>query len=129
MNKFDTNDATTAILDNHGAFFAFSNAQMLEQMQPSTKYVGLGAGLICPDDNAAQLLMDLNRITKTKIEWELEHNSKKDIIWYELSNHECQISMNYNPVVERLEPYGITEEEIKAEWGQYFQNCVENDYF
>ena len=38
-----------------GAFFAFSNEQVDEQKQEGVKYVSLGAGMICPKENASRL--------------------------------------------------------------------------
>lgn len=129
MKRFDTNEMTTEALARAGAFFAFSNEQFDAEAKDGVEYVSLGSGLICPRDTAAQLFADLDVINQEKIKWEIEQNGKKDIIWYELGNHECQIGMDYSNVVDKLKPYGITEDDIKAEWRDYFQMCVDNDYF
>lgn len=129
MKKFNDSSRMTEILAHHGAFFAFSNRQYDEHAEPGVEYTGLFSGLICPKDQAPSLIANLDLLHQEKIAWELENNSKKDIIWYQLANHECQIVGSYSEVIELLEPYGITVDDIKAEWRPYWDNCVENNYF
>ncbi|WP_456303359.1 DUF7659 family protein, partial [Vibrio lentus] len=45
-----------------GAFFAFSNKQFDEAKKEGVKYASLGMGLICPVDNAKQLMTRLDSI-------------------------------------------------------------------
>ena len=123
------NDKQTEAFNKHGAFFAFSNKQLDEHKIDGVDYVSLGAGLIAPKDNAESLVNDLDSIYKTAIKQDIEENGIKDIIWRELANHECQITYDYSEVTNKLQDYGITEEQIKAEWPAYFQNCIDNDYF
>jgi hypothetical protein len=129
MKRFNHDAAMDKIMASHGAFFAFSNKQFDEASKPDIKYVGLGGGLIAPEDQAKSLIANFEKITAEKIAWELENNTRKDIIWYELANHECQISGSYREAFNVLEPYGITEDEIKSEWPAYWDHCVEHDYF
>ena len=60
---------------------------------------------------------------------DIAENGKKKIIWRELSNHECQISMDISNAVKALEGYGITKVEDGQEWKEYFNYCVDNDLF
>ena len=129
MNIFNTDSAQSKALNKNGAFFAFSNKQFDEAKKENTKYISLGGGLIAPESNAESLIKELDSICTQKIEFELNNNSIKDIIWYELANHECQISCDYESVISLLKPYGITEDMIKAEFSDYYQHCVDNDYF
>jgi len=57
--------------------------------------------------------------------------TNRDIIWYELANHETQISGDLTSVYETLEDYpGITKQMILYEYrGGYYQYCIDNDYF
>ena len=129
MNRFNTDSAQSQVFDKNGAFFAFSNKQFDEAKKEDIKYMSLGGGLIVPEINAETLVKELDSICNKKIKFELANNSIKDLIWYELANHECQISCDYGSVVSLLAPYGITEDMIKAEYDDYYQNCIDNDYF
>ena len=120
----------TELFNSTGAFFAFSNKQFDERKQPGIKYVSLGAGLICPSYNASQLVSGLDSINDAGIAADIAENGIKAIIHRELVNHECQISMEIDDAVNKLSDYpGITRETVQAEWPEYFQHCVDNDYF
>ena len=119
----------TAAFKKHGAFFAFSNQQLDEQKQPGIAYVSIGAGLIAPKDNANQLIADLDSIHLSAVAQDLAENGVKGIIHRELANHECQITGDYDIVISILADYGITAEQIKNEWREYMDICIENDYF
>ena len=129
MNKYDTNKQISEAMTKHGAFYAFGDKQFDEQKKEGIKYGSMGAGLVCPIDNADALKEDINNAVKGKIDWELANNTKKDIIWYHFGNHECQISGDYTCVIGILSDYGITKDEVHAEWKPYFNHCVKNDYF
>ena len=129
MKHFNYNQALSAIHQKHGAFFALSSEQFKEQKKEGVQYASMGCGLICPKENCDTLYKEMEALFSQKIQWELEHNTKKEIIWYELGNHECQISGGIESIVGLMESYGITRDEILAEWPGYFQHCVENDYF
>jgi|TARA_R110001606_G_scaffold366348_1_gene521447 hypothetical protein len=117
------------VMENNKAFFAFSDEQFNSQKWDDIEYISLGSGLVCPKENAVKLTQELNKISANRIKKELEENSVKDIIWRELANHECQIVGDYSDVVDLLAGYGITEQDIKDQWGSYYQDCIDNDYF
>lgn len=117
------------ILDDNGAFFAFDNDQMDKYANQSLSYKNLGGGLYCPEINVTALSNQLKDSFDFKIRWELDNNSLKDIIWYQLANHETQITGDYSDACEALKPYGISEDQIKTEWPSYYQNCIDNEYF
>lgn len=124
-----TEQATTDLLDLNGAFFAFSGQQLEEGSKDGVEYVAMGMGLICPKSNARAIYDGLERINKRGIELDMEENGAKDIIWRELANHECQITCNPDDAIQALTNYPITEEDIRAQWGDYWAHCVKNDYF
>jgi len=124
-----TNDKQTALFSETGAFFAFSGKQFEEAKVDGIKYVNLGAGMICPKDNVTKLIDGLDSIQKEAIKQDIEENGVKAIIHRELGNHECQITMDYDEVVQLLKPYDITEEQVIAEWNEFWQKCVDNDWF
>jgi len=123
------NSKQTEAFNKFGAFFAFSDSQFNEKKVNGIKYTSLGAGLIAPTDNAKSLVKALNTITSEAIQADIADNGIKAIIHRELANHECQITGSYDDVIDKLEPYGITVEQIKAEWPEFWNICVDNDYF
>ena len=122
-------EAQTKAFNDAGAFFAFSNTQFDEAKTEGVKYVQLGAGLISPKENAEALTKRLDTIYEEAVKQDVAENGKKDIIWRELANHECQIVGDPSDCVTRLDGYPITEEEIQAEWPAYYNHCIDNDYF
>lgn len=127
--KWNYQEAVTLLFNVNGAFYAFSQKQYNEKVVGGVEYVGLGGGLVCPKNNASNLLKDFDVIHTKNIKIDLEDNGVKKIIWRELANYECQIVSDYSDAVEALENHGITEEQVKAEWKDYFQHCVDNNYF
>lgn len=129
MKHCNVDNEQTKILDDNGAFFAFSKDQFNTCSTQSLIYKSLGGGLYCPQNNIDNLSAQLKDSHTFKINWELSNNTLKDIIWYQLANHETQISGDYSEACEALKPYGISENQIKTEWPSYYQNCIANDYF
>jgi len=124
-----TNDQTTEVFNRFGAFFAFSDEQFNKAKQAGVEYESLGAGLIAPVGSATALMGELANIHNKARQQDISDHGIKAIIHRELANHECQITMDYTDALPALEPYGITVEQIKAEWDEFYQHCVDNDYF
>ncbi len=129
MKHYDVNDEQTKVFDSFGAFFAFGQKQFDEKKVDGISYTHAGAGLITPAGTANALFEALEKINNSKVSWELENNSKHDIIFYNLANYECQITMDYSDAVDNVKDYGITEKEVAAVWPEYFNHCIDNDYF
>lgn len=119
----------TPILELHKAFFCFSQKQFDEQKTEGVEYVSMGGGLICPKENAKALRDDIKAESKRSINEDLANNSTKEIIWRELANHEAQISCSIEDTLSALQGYGITADEVAAEYTSYFDHCVQNDLF
>lgn len=110
------NDSQTAVIDKAGAFFAFSDKQYEEQKSPDKDkldYTHLFGGLICPKDTAKQLLIDLAEVHKVGIEQDIAENGIEGIIKRELNNYEAYYTRDITSTVEALEPYGITEDQVR----------------
>ncbi|CDT13571.1 DUF7659 family protein [Vibrio crassostreae] len=105
-------DKQTQAFNETGTFFAFSNQQFDEAKKEGVKYASLGMGLICPVDNAKQLMIRLDSIAQEGIAEDIKENGKKAIIRRELFNHECFYTNDICDCVEKLEGYGITYDEI-----------------
>lgn len=120
----------SALLDNVGAFFAFSDKQFDEQSKPNVKYVSMGgAGLICPKKHADSLHNGLKDIHKRGIARDVKENGKQAIIQRELSNHEAQITGSVDDTLRALAGYPITDKEVMAEFGAFMDHCIEHDLF
>ncbi|MFA0423363.1 hypothetical protein AB4562_15225 [Vibrio sp. 10N.222.54.A1] len=102
----------TQAFNEAGAFFAFSNKQFDEAKKEGVKYASLGMGLICPVDNAKQLMTRLDSIAQEGIAKDIEENGKKAIIRRELFNHECFYTNDICDCIEKLEGYGISYDEV-----------------
>jgi len=113
-----------------GAFFAFSPKQFHKAKRVGpVKYASLGAGLVCPSVNAAELVKGLGTINAEGIAIDIAENGLKAIIHRELANYETQITGDITNTVEALEDYPITREDIQREYTPFYQHCIDNDYF
>lgn len=119
----------TALFDSMGAFFAFSDSQFDEAKVEGVKYVSLFAGMICPKENARELIDRLETIHKDGIAEDLAENGVQGVIHRELGNHEAQITGDIDSTVDALEGYGISRLQIQNEYGAYYKECVKNDWF
>ena len=129
INQLAENQVTEALNKYHG-FFAFSDKQFDEASTKGFKYVACGLGLYAPIDYAEVLVDKIRAIHKEAAKVVQTQTSKKDRIWYEFSNYECQIVGDYSDAVDALSSFDdITIEDIKSEWSAYWDHCVDNDYF
>ena len=100
-----TTDYLTPILEANGAFFAFSQSQFYEQKKEGVIYVSMGAGLICPKENADKLHEEVKRSSKKAIKAEIKKKGAKAIIRHAYFNHECQITMSTEDAENALKRY------------------------
>ena len=114
-----TEEATTKLLDDNGAFFAFSKKQLDEQKKEGVEYVSMSVGMICPKENAQTIYDGLNSILDEGIKLDLAENGKKGVIHRELGNHEYSYTYDISDTVSSLSCYGITAEEVQAEARNY----------
>ena len=124
-----TNEATTELLNEMGAFYAFSPSQFDEQKAINIEYYSLDNGLTCPCNNSEELKRRMNYIFTNGIKKDLEENGKDKIIWRELANYETQITGDISDTVEAVDMYGLTREEVQAVYVRYCEHCCENDLF
>ena len=124
-----TSEQQTKLMDDNGAFFAFSIEQLNEHKKEGVAYVSMGQGLIAPQSNAEHLHDELDSIIKKGIKQDIAENGIKAIIHRELGNHEAHITGCVDNTAVALADYGITRLQVSVEFGAYFQHCVENDLF
>lgn len=109
-----TEQATTDLLHELGAFFAFSDKQFNEQKKDGVEYVQSFAGIICPKENARKILDGLESITAKGIAQDIAENGKEGIIKRELSNHEAYYTGDITSTIDALSGYDFTPEDIQA---------------
>ena len=124
-----TSENQTKLLNDNGAFFAFSTKQLNEHKKEGVVYVSMGSGLITPKVNADKLLEGFESINTEGIKQDILENGITAIIHRELANYETQITGDISDTVEALEDYGITRAQVGKEYPAYFQHCIDNDYF
>lgn len=95
------------LFKKHGIIFAFSTQQFNEKKQEGVKYVSLGAGILCPKENAEAYLKESENFSKTVIEKMKEKFSKEKIISYALSNYECYYTYNFHEAYKNLNALGF----------------------
>ncbi len=119
----------TELFDTLGAFFAFGDEQFNEKKKEGVRYVSMGYGLIAPKENAKTLKEGIDNEYKRGIELRLKEYGLHRIAQYELGNYESQISMDYSTAHDVLKDYGITDEQMVAEWKIFWAECVKHDRF
>jgi len=121
--------ARAEALSAHGAFFAFNDTQFKNEADPDLDYTTLlGAGLFVPRGETKSLVAALETVHKAGIAQDLAENGKTGVIRRELMNYECHFA-GIRDVVWALTPYGITRDEIAAEYPAFYQECIDNDRF
>jgi hypothetical protein len=122
------------LFEKCGVFFAFSKDQFKKGCSKvganqDNKITDLDNGIYCLSKNVDLFIKEMENIQKKGIEQDIKENGIKKIIWRELGNYETQITEDISDVVSALEDYGISRDDIQKEFKDYFNYCVENDYF
>lgn len=108
------NDKQSALFDQYGVFFAFSQEQFLAARKEGVKHVDVGAGMIVPKEHVKIVHDTLEQIYQDGIKQDLEENGKEAIIKRELNNYECYYTGDIGNAFEALEDYGITYDDVMA---------------
>ena len=107
-----TSDKISAVLEKHGAFFAFSNAQFEEKRVEGVEYVRNLNGMVMPKESKFQLIKEINEIYAEGVKQDIAENGLTIIVKRELSNYECYYTGDIEDAVEALEDYGVTHEQV-----------------
>jgi len=107
-------DAQTALFNECGAFFAFSNQQFNEGKKEGKKYVNMGAGMICEEEHVERLINGLHDIHTKGIAQDIEENTIEGVIKRELYNHEAFYTGDISDTVDSLGMYPVTREQVYA---------------
>ena len=119
----------TQLFNDTGAFFAFSDDQFERSSVDGVVYTSMGSGMVCPSDNAKMLSDGLSTIHSDGIAEDIAENGLSAIIQRELGNHEAQITGDIDDTVDALSAYNVTREMVQEEYKQFFQDCIDNDWF
>ena len=97
-------------------FFAFSDEQFKEGMKKHNltkqdKIRNLGMGMFCPSNNAKAFRDKHHLLYKLSIAKDMLQG-KENVIYRELSNHECFWTGDITDCVEKLSDYPITKKQI-----------------
>lgn len=121
----------TKVYKKYGVFCAFNKKQFNEGINSHFgKVADIGGGTYCPSIFADKVVDQLNAIYYKAIAIVQATNTKKDIIWYELGNYETQLTGDVSEVISKLADFkDITKEDIMREYRDYYDHCVDNNYF
>lgn len=117
----------SALFKEVGLFWAFSNQQFEENKTPLADgdvYVSFGSGGFLPKSNVDALGEGLEQINKWYSEQtQATPEKRKELIAYELSNHECYDTSNIESALDALGP-DYTEEEV---WDVFHEEYPKQD--
>lgn len=119
----------TELFNRLGCFFAYSKKQYEEQAIKGINYTIIGAGLLIPSSAVKSFETAHANLVTEAVKQCLAKNTIEELIHYELANYETQLTGNISDAVKALEPLGITREQVQAEYGHFYQHCIDNDYF
>lgn len=109
-----TQAGLTEILNQSGAFFAFSNDQFLQNKKEGVTYVDMEGGLICPKENANSLFELIEKNHLKGIAQDIAENGLDQIIKRELANHEAYYTCSISDTLDSLQLYNVTTNQVLA---------------
>lgn len=128
LNEY-TDQAQNNLFEKTGSFFAFSKKQLDRQKKEGVEYTSLGYGMICPKDNAVELINGLDSINSDAIKLRINEYGINKIIQYELGNYECQITMDYSDAYDVLKEYGVNDGQMRQQFKIFMAYCRKHDLF
>ena len=115
----------TEIFRKYGAFYAFSAKQMEEQRSAGIKYVHYRSmGLFVPSKNNKLFFDSIEYLTKRQIDFDMKHNSIKEIVEDTCNNYELEYSSDYEIVQDALEDYPIPLDTINNLIDTYLRETI-----
>lgn len=112
--KEHTEKRIEQMLNDKGAFFAFSQSQFDEQKKEGVTYVRLGLGLLCPKENSVNIIDEVEEIYAQGRKADIEENGLEAIIIRELSNYEAWYTHDPTEAIEALSCYeGISSDLVQ----------------
>lgn len=127
---------TSALLDKHGAFFAFSNKQIDEGLEENkakgfsadkADYCQVSGGMILPKSNVGAFSAEYDAMMSAAREEYLNTYTKAQIIGYELSNHEAGYTGDISDTVDAVAHLGFAREDVLEVYSTWYEE--NKDYF
>ena len=112
LTKF-SEQRISEVLKKYDAFWAYSKEQFEANKKEGVEYGILPGNLICRKGQGGNLVDEMDKVTKEAGKEWIETYGKEACINYELSNHECYYSYDYEDAYNALSHLGITEEEVR----------------
>ena len=105
----------SAIYDEHGVFFAFSQQQFDKARKLGVKYVRTGYGMFLPKDNAREILKELEDLHEWGVKEDIRINGIRAVIVRELYNHECFYVGSSADCLDKLTALGypVTKDQVR----------------
>lgn len=104
----------TALFEELGVFFSFSNEQFAQKKKPNTEYCSvIGGGDCVPVENAKEFAKRLSALHKEEKEHKLATLGIDKIIEKELINHEAYYTGEIDETVLALAFYNVNYEQVK----------------
>ena len=118
----------------YGVFYAFNNSQFEEGCKKvgaskDNKVRRLYAGLYILSKNVDKYLDETEKNTENAIKQDIKENGVKKIIFRELTNHEYQLTQDTENILNVLEGYNFTNEQLTKYINGYMKYCIENNLF
>lgn len=113
----------SAMFEELGVFFAFSNEQFAKNSKKDVSYASMGGGMFVPRENAKLVLQRFDNIHNETVQKFKEQVSSDDYILYELHNHECFYTGDYPEILEVVQSYysDCTLEDIRKVYHANFK--------
>ena len=125
----------TKLFKKLGVFYAFNEEQLKKGIEENKhlleggKFIRCSHGMLMPKVNYETFNIEFDAMMEANKKDDLKVKGKKGLIWDSFANYESQIGGDYSQTINEMAEYGITAEEVQAEWKPYFDHCVKNDYF
>lgn len=95
----------SAMFEELGVFFAFSNEQFEKSRKEGVTYVQMPYGMIAPKENAQRIHEAFDRIhNQTQASFK-QQVPMEEYILHELWNHECFYTGNYSEILDQIQLY------------------------
>lgn len=121
-----TDKLLSKVFKEHDVFFAFSQEQIEEQKKLGIKYrVNSSMNMFYNIEKKDTIYLEMDNAIEEAQRIDKELHTKEQIILRELINYECFYICDFTDVVEPLQAYGYTLQDIQPIFIKYLQKYSE----
>ena len=121
-----TDKLLSKVFKEHDVFFAFNREQIEEQKKPGIKYrANSSMGMFYNIEKKDTIYLEIDKAIEEAQRIDKELHTKEQIILRELINYECFYICDFTDVVEPLQDYGYTLQDIRSIFYKYLQKYSE----